>query len=83
MVLWRAGLRVGEALALRPSDLDAAAGTVRVPRGKTGHRTVGLDPEALALVEQWATHQRTLAPSRRSYRVVSINSGGSGLQFHR
>ncbi len=58
VVLWRAGLRVGEALALRPSDLDPAAGTLRVPRGKTGHRTVGLDPEALALVEQWTTHRR-------------------------
>ncbi len=57
VVLWRAGLRVGEALALRPSDLDPAAGTLRVPRGKTGHRTVGLDPEALALVEQWMTHR--------------------------
>jgi integrase len=56
-VLWRAGLRVGEALALRPSDLDPEAGTLRVPRGKTGHRTVGLDPEALALVEQWMTHR--------------------------
>ncbi len=60
VVLWRAGLRVGEALALRPSDLDAAAGTLRVPRGKTGHRTVGLDPEALALVGQWATHRRAV-----------------------
>ena len=60
VVLWRAGLRVGEALALRPSDLDPAAGTLRVPRGKTGHRTVELDPEALALVEQWATHRRSV-----------------------
>lgn len=58
VVLWRAGLRVSEALALRPSDLDAAAGTVRVPRGKTGNRTVGLDPEALALVGQWVVHRR-------------------------
>ncbi len=57
VVLWRGGLRVGEALALRPSDLDPAVGTLRVPRGKTGHRTVGLDPEALALVEQWVTHR--------------------------
>ncbi len=57
VVLWRAGLRVGEALALRPSDLDPAAGTLRVPHGKTGHRTVGLDPEGLALVEHWMTHR--------------------------
>ncbi len=60
VVLWRAGLRVGEALALRPSDVDPAAGTLSVPRGKTGHRTVGLDPEALALVEQWATQRRAV-----------------------
>ncbi len=60
VVLWRAGLRVGEALALRPSDLDPAAGTLRVPRGKTGHRTVGLDPEALALVGQWVAHRRAV-----------------------
>ena len=60
VVLWRAGLRVSEALALQPSDLDAAAGTLRVPRGKTGHRTVGLDPEALALVGQWALHRRAV-----------------------
>ena len=49
-----------DTLALRPSDLDATAGTVRVPRGKTGHRTVGLDPEALAVVGEWATHRRAV-----------------------
>ena len=33
VVLWRGGLRIAEALALRPVDLDAAAGLVRVRRG--------------------------------------------------
>lgn len=58
VVLWRAGLRVGEALELEPADVDQAAGTVRVPRGKTGHRTVGLDPEALAVVAEWTARRR-------------------------
>jgi integrase len=44
VALWRAGLRVGEALALAESDLDPARGAVLVPRGKGGkRREVGLD----------------------------------------
>ncbi len=79
VALWRAGLRVGEALALRPSDLDNAAGTLRVPRGKTGHRTVGLDPEALALVEQWGTHRR-VARGVRGRRPLFCTLRGRALQ---
>ena len=60
VMLWRAGLRVSEALSLRPSDLDPEAGTLRIPRGKTGHRTAGLDPEAVAIAEQWMTHRRAV-----------------------
>ena len=42
----------GEALALRPSDVDAAGGLVRVRRGKGGRpRWAGIDPEALAAVD--------------------------------
>lgn len=33
-VLWRAGLRIAEALDLKPPDVDYTAGTVRVLRGK-------------------------------------------------
>ena len=61
VVLWRAGLRVGEALALRPSDLDPAAGQVRVRRGKGGKpRSVGMDPEAFAVVDAWLERRRAL-----------------------
>ena len=34
IVLWRAGLRISEALALAESDLDAARGAILVRRGK-------------------------------------------------
>ncbi|HIG31734.1 MAG TPA: hypothetical protein EYQ50_29525, partial [Verrucomicrobiales bacterium] len=36
VVLWRAGLRISEALALKPSDYDAEKGTLRVLMGKGG-----------------------------------------------
>lgn len=48
------GLRISEALALYPKDVDRKAGTVRVLWGKGGRaRTVGLDPEAFAMIERW------------------------------
>src|SRR5258708_29130382 len=36
VVLWRAGLRISEALALNESDLDRRRGAVQVRRGKGG-----------------------------------------------
>ena len=44
MLLWRAGLRISEALALQESDLDRSRGAVLVRRGKGGkRREVGMD----------------------------------------
>src|SRR5947209_8973219 len=39
IVLWRAGLRISEALALAETDLDRATGAVLVRRGKGGGRS--------------------------------------------
>lgn len=53
-VLYRAGLRIGEALDLFPKDIDLEAGSIRVLRGKGGRaRTVGIDPAAGAIVDRW------------------------------
>jgi len=47
VVLWRAGLRISEGLALAESDLDAARGSILVRRGKGGRRReIGMDPWA-------------------------------------
>jgi integrase/recombinase XerD len=55
VLMWRSGLRCAEALALRPSDVDYEAGTIRVLRGKGGKcRTVGADDTTLAVVGLWA-----------------------------
>jgi site-specific recombinase XerD len=54
VLLYRAGCRISEALRLLPKDLDRAAGTATVLRGKGGwRRTIGLDPGAFAVVERW------------------------------
>ena len=54
VVLWRGGLRIGEALRLRSSDVNFADGTVRILHTKTRQaRTVGLDDAALAAVSAW------------------------------
>lgn len=59
VVLWRGGLRIGEALRLRVSDVNFDAGTVRVLHSKTRQpRTVGLDDQALSVVQSWIDARR-------------------------
>ena len=44
VMLWRAGLRISEALALQESDLDRGRGAVLIRRGKGGkRREAGMD----------------------------------------
>ena len=58
-ILWRCGLRIGEALALAPKDLDADSGTLVVQRGKGGRRRVmGVDAGTAALVGRWLEVRR-------------------------
>ena len=58
-VLWRCGLRIGEALALAPKDLDPDSGTLVVQRGKGGkRRVVGVDAGTVALVGRWLEVRR-------------------------
>ena len=53
-LLYRAGLRINEALTLYPKDLELSDGSVRVLNGKGGRsRTVGLDVGAAAIIERW------------------------------
>ena len=54
VVLWRAGLRIGEALALAETDLDARRGAVLVRHGKGDkRREVGMDSWAWEPLEPW------------------------------
>jgi site-specific recombinase XerD len=54
VVLWRAGLRVSEALALAESDLDRVRGAIQVRHGKGGRRReVGMDRWAWEALDPW------------------------------
>ena len=65
-VMWRCGLRISEALALEPRDVDLEAGTVRVRHGKGDHaRTVGLDAATAAMLARWLDRRRALGHNGR------------------
>jgi site-specific recombinase XerD len=54
VVLWRAGLRIGEALALTEADLDPSRGAIRIMRGKGGkRREVGIDRFGFEHLQPW------------------------------
>jgi site-specific recombinase XerD len=54
VILWRAGLRIQEALALAESDLDQRRGALLVRRGKGGRRReVGMDAWGWEELEPW------------------------------
>ena len=54
VVLWRAGLRIHEALALSEPDLDRRRGSLLVRRGKGGRRReVGMDEWAWEQLRPW------------------------------
>jgi integrase/recombinase XerC len=61
VLLWRTGLRIGEAVALHLRDLDRAEGLVRVRRGKGSRpRTVPMDEGAWQVVDAWLARRRAL-----------------------
>src|SRR3954454_19567936 len=56
VMLWRAGLRISEALALAEADLDPRRGAVLVRRGKGGRRReIGMDDWAWEQLQPWLT----------------------------
>lgn len=79
-VLWRGGLRVSEALALAPRDVDAAACALAVRHGKGDrHRTVGMDPAAFGLLERWLEERRRLGLSRAPVFCTLAGPGATRL----
>lgn len=60
-IMWRAGLRISEALALLPKDVDLERGRVTVLHGKGDRRrVVAVDPAAAAIIEKWVDRRRRL-----------------------
>ena len=61
VVLWRAGLRIGEALALQESDLGRGRGAVLIRCGEGGkRREVGMDRWVWEQLDPWLEIRRGL-----------------------
>ena len=78
VLLWRTGLRIAEALALRPCDVDLERGAIRVLHGKGGRaRTVGIDRIGIDSLEGWMHERRGMGYS--SGEVLFITRSGLPL----
>src|SRR6516225_2903478 len=61
VVLWRAGLRIHEALSLTETDLDQRRGSILVKHGKGDRRReVGVDAGARSAIQPWAADRAEL-----------------------
>ena len=76
VLLWRAGLRVQEALALAEHDLDQCRGSLLVRRGKGGRRReVGMDDWGWELLRRWRT-ARTELPAGPRFCIIDGRTRG-------
>ena len=78
-VMYRGGLRISEALDLRPKDVDPANGSIRILHGKGNKaRTVGLDPGAMAILQHWLGVRAELGLDGRSPVICTLK----GARMH-
>jgi integrase len=78
VVLWRAGLRINEALSLAETDLDQRRGSILVRHGKNDRRReVGMDAWAWTAIEPWLTERVTL-PVGPLFGVIDGPTRGRG-----
>jgi integrase/recombinase XerD len=88
-VMYGAGLRISEALALRPKDVDTQACVVHVLNGKGGKtRTVGIDTRSCALLDAWLERRKSLGLNGRhpifaTYEVGRVGRPLSGIYVRR
>ena len=77
-ILWRAVLRINEALALTESDLDPNTGSVLVRVGKGGkRRTVGMDDWGFEHLERWIK-RRVQLPIGPLFSILAGPTRGRG-----
>jgi site-specific recombinase XerC len=80
VLLWRAGLRVSEALALAESDLDHSTGGVLVRLGKGGKRRhVGMDRWGWQQLQPWLDRRIQLPVGALLCVIDGLPPGDRGL----
>ncbi len=75
-----AGLRLAEALALMPGDVDLDRGLVRVNKGKgCKDRVVPVDAETLGWLRAWAAKREALGFNGRQPFFCGVRNQGHGI----
>src|SRR5688572_20249282 len=75
-LLWRSGLRVQEALDLRPADVDERSGTVRVREGKGQKARVAvIDGTALSYLRAWTEVRKGIGLTGRQPLFCTVADG--------
>ena len=81
-ILYRTGIRLAEALALRTKDVNLDAGTLAVLHGKGDKmRVVGLEPGAAAVLSAWLA-QRTALGLNGQQPIFCTLKGAAILQSY-
>ncbi len=84
VLAWRAGLRVGEVLALKPKDVDLIEGSLRIQHGKGDKpRVVGLDAGAVAVVAKWIDTRRKLGIPTSRPLICTLGGDAVGQDYVR
>ena len=89
VVLWRAGLRINEALSLNETDLEERRGSILVRHGKNDRRRqVGMDAWGWSALGPWLSERATL-PVGPLFCVIAgptrghaWSAGAARLQLH-
>ena len=73
-LIWRSGLRISEALSLRPSDVEA--GKINVRHGKGAKQRIAYyDSLAVGYLSAWETVRATLGVNGRQPLFCSVSHG--------
>lgn len=81
-IMWRAGLRVSEALSLYPKDVDLQNGRITILHGKGDkRRVVAIDPAAGAILERWSDERQQLGITGRQLYFCVISSPCRGQRL--
>jgi integrase len=74
VLLWRSGLRISEALAVRPSDIES--GKINVRRGKGSKQRIAYyDEVAVPYLQHWETVRAGLGVTGRQPLFCSVSRG--------
>jgi site-specific recombinase XerD len=76
VALYRAGLRLDEALTITPTDVDLDGGVIRIRQPAGGRdRIAGIDHGALAIIEAWLAARATLGLPEGSPLFCTLSGG--------